>query len=58
MHIQKHSDQIENLQQQTEAKSYFSGYYETSSETESLSGTEGDYAYCAETGTKRIYSNE
>jgi hypothetical protein len=50
-----HESAIENLEKQIEEKSYFLGYWQTAVEIQALEATNGDYAYCAETGTKWIY---
>ena len=47
---------IEGIQEELASKEHFKGYFATNSEIQSLSGTTGDFAYSAESGTKWAYN--
>ena len=48
---------IEGIQEQLASKEHFKGYFATNAEVQALTGTSGDFAYSAESGTKWAYNN-
>ena len=48
---------IEGIQQEITGKEHFRGYFATNAEIQSLTATDGDFAFSAESGTKWVYNN-